>query len=180
MKSLTKSSSKKWVLLTIIAIFIFSACQKQINQSEQQKDIFSAANNANAENPPFNIEVILRGEGKRFGHIKFRQDVDPTKIIVLDTWVRDLEPNHSYLLQRAVDAINVVDGNCTSTSWLTLGKGLTPQSILTNDNGTGSEELWRNVSMVASGSAFDIHFRIVDAIDMSVVLTSDCYKYIVR
>ena len=43
-------------------------------------------------------------------HVRFRQDVDPSKIIVLDTWVRDLEPNHQYLLQRAVDAANVVDG----------------------------------------------------------------------
>ena len=96
------------------------------------------------------------------------------------SWVRDLEPNHQYLLQRAVDAANVVDGNCTSTSWLTLGKGLTPQSILTDDSGKGDEELWRDVSAVASGTAFDIHFRIVDATTMTVVLTSDCYQYVVR
>ena len=132
------------------------------------------------ETPPFNLEVILRGEGNKFGHVKFRQDVDPEKIILLGTWVRDLEPNHNYLLQRAVDAITVVDGNCTSTSWLTLGKGLTPQSILTDGNGRGNEELWRSVSMLALGSAFDIHFRLVDATDMLVVLDSDCYKYEVR
>ena len=138
------------------------------------------AETANAATPPFNIEAILRGDGNGFGHIKFRQDNDAAKIIILDTWVRDLEPNHEYLLQRAVDPINVVDGSCTSTSWLTLGKGLTPQSILTDDNGTGQEELWRDISTVPSGSAFDIHFRIVDAVSMAVVLDSDCYKYVVR
>lgn len=181
MKSSTKSLSKKWILLTFISIFIFSACQKEINKQQQREEEFSsAANSANAETPPFNLEVILRGEGNRFGHVKFRQDNDPDKIITLDTWVRDLEPNHEYLLQRAVDAINQVDDNCTSTSWLTLGKGLTPQSILTDASGSGSEALWRSVATLPSGSAFDIHFRVVDAISMAVVLTSDCYKYVVR
>ena len=167
------------VLLLASVILLTLSCQKDVSRQEQrQEEIATAIGTAN--NPTFNLEVILRGEDGRLGHIKFRQDVDPSKIIVLDTWVRDLEPNHQYLLQRAVDAANVVDGDCTSTSWLTLGKGLTPQSILTDDNGTGSEELWRDVSAVASGSAFDIHFRIVDATTMAVVLTSDCYQYVVR
>jgi hypothetical protein len=181
MKSLTKALSKKWTLLAVISIFIFSACQKEISKQQQKEElIYSAANSENAEAPPFNLEVILRGEGGRFGHVKFRQNNDPDKIINLDTWVRDLEPNHEYLLQRAVDAINQVDGNCTSTSWLTLGKGLTPQSILTDENGSGSEALWRSVAALSSGSAFDIHFRVIDATSMSVVLTSDCYNYVVR
>jgi len=167
------------VLLLASVILLTLSCQKDVSRQEQpQEEIATAIGTAN--NPTFNLEVILRGEDGRLGHIKFRQNVDPSKIIVLDTWVRDLEPNHQYLLQRAVDAANVVDGDCTSTSWLTLGKGLTPQSILTDDNGTGSEELWRDVSAVASGSAFDIHFRIVDATTMAVVLTSDCYQYVVR
>ena len=166
------------LLLSALTLFTIS-CQKEVAQKPQPQEEI-ATSIATANNPTFNLEVILRGEDGRFGHIKFRQDVDPSKIIVLGTWVRDLEPDHEYLLQRAVDALNVVDGDCTSTSWLTLGKGLTPQSILTNDNGTGSEELWRDVSAVASGSAFDIHFRIVDATTMAVVLTSDCYQYIVR
>ena len=181
MKSSTKSLSKKWILLTFISTFIFSACQKELNkQTQREEELSSAANSANAETPPFNLEVILRGEGNRFGHIKFRQNNDQDKVINLDTWVRDLEPNHEYLLQRAVDAINVVDGNCTSTAWLTLGHGLTPRSILTDGSGTGNEALWRSVAMLASGSAFDIHFRVVDATSMAVVLTSDCYKYVVR
>ena len=181
MKPLTKSLSKKWTLLTLISVFIFSACQKQISKQQQgDEKLYSAAKSANAETSPFNLEVILRGEDNRFGHIKFRQDNDPEKIINLDTWVRDLEPNHEYLLQRAVDAINEVDGNCTSTSWLTLGYGLTAHSIFTDGNGTGNEALWRSVAALASGSAFDIHFRVVDASNMNVVLISDCYKYVVR
>ena len=167
------------LLLSSLTLFTLS-CQKESAAQKLQPQEEIATSIATANNPTFNLEVILRGEDGRLGHVKFRQDVDPSKIIVLDTWVRDLEPNHQYLLQRAVDAANVVDGNCTSTSWLTLGKGLTPQSILTDDSGKGSEELWRDVSAVASGSAFDIHFRIVDATTMAVVLTSDCYQYVVR
>jgi hypothetical protein len=166
------------LLLSSLTLFTLS-CQKESSLKQQPQEEF-ATTIGTANNPTFNLEVILRGEDGRLGHVKFRQDVDPSKIITLDTWVRDLEPNHQYLLQRAVDAANVVDGDCTSTSWLTLGRGLTPQSILTDDNGTGSEELWRDVSMVASGTAFDIHFRIVDASTMAVVLTSDCYQYTVR
>ena len=49
---------------------------------------------ANPPNPNFNLEVILRGEGKSFGHVKFRQDNDADKVIDLGVWVRDLEPNH--------------------------------------------------------------------------------------
>ena len=171
-----KNLSAALLLSSVILTF---SCQKETSKQEQPlEEIATTIGTAN--NPTFNLEVILRGEDGRLGHIKFRQDVDPSKIIVLDTWVRDLQPNHQYLLQRAVDAANVVDGNCTSTSWLTLGKGLTPQSILTDDSGRGDEELWRDVSAVASGTAFDIHFRIVDATTMSVVLTSNCYQYVVR
>src|SRR4030095_16953706 len=65
------------------------------------------------ETPNFNLEVILRGQG--FGHVKFRQPNDAEKVVYLETWVRGLAPNHSYLLQRAVD--KTIDDNCTSTAW---------------------------------------------------------------
>jgi hypothetical protein len=52
--------------------------------------------------------------------------------------------------------------------------------VLTDDEGKGSEDLWRDVSAVPSGSLFDIHFRVIDAQTQEVVLTSDCYKYEVR
>ncbi len=139
----------------------------------------------------YNLDVILRGidgsagkeekddgHGDSFGHIKFRQNPDAAKIVTLDVWVHGLLPNHIYLLQRAVDTN--LDGNCTSTAWLTLGKGLTPQSILTDDEGIGREDLWRDVSSVPSGSTFDIHFQIVDQDNLAVVLSSDCYQYTVR
>jgi len=166
------------LIILLICSLVYFSCQKQITIPRAPEEVSSAASNARAETPHFNLEVVLRGDGNRFGLVKFRQAVDPAKIITLDVWVRDLEPNHAYLLQRAVDL--VLDGNCTSTSWLTLGKGLTPQSIVTGANGEGREDLWRDITAVASGSTFDIHFRVIDAVTMAVVLTSDCYQYTVR
>lgn len=130
----------------------------------------------------YDLNVSLHNKGSQHGFIKFRQDPDPAKIITLDIWVKNLEPNREYLLQRAVDAINEVDGNCTSTSWLTLGKGLIlpAETILTDNKGKGEENLWRDVSSVPSGSLFDIHFRVIDAVTSAVVLTSDCHQYEVR
>jgi hypothetical protein len=131
------------------------------------------------ETPPFNVEVILRdvSGGSGFGHVEFRQPNDADKIIYLDTWVRDLAPNHAYLLQRAVDA--TLDGNCTSTAWLTLGKGLDAQAITTDERGTGRELLFRSVAALPIGAQFDIDFRVVDAATLATVLASDCYRYTV-
>ena len=125
------------------------------------------------ETPNFNLEVVLRGQG--FGLVTFRQPNDAALIINLDTWVRDLTPNASYQLQRAVDT--TIDGTCTSTSWLTLGKGLTPATIDTDERGTGRAELFRSVAAFPVGSTFDIHFQVVDATTGAVVLQSDCYQF---
>ncbi len=125
------------------------------------------------ETPNFNLEVILRGDG--FGLVKFRQPNDAEAIIYLDTWVRGLVPSTEYLLQRAVDG--AVDDNCTSTAWLTLGKGLTPQSIVTDAGGTARVELFRNVAAFQPGTEFDIHFRVLNAQTQAVVLQSECYQF---
>jgi hypothetical protein len=166
------------LLILLICSLVYFSCRKEVSKQRGQEEVSSAASNANAETPRFNLEIILRGEGNAFGLVKFRQAADPAKIITLDVWVRDLGANHAYLLQRATDPI--VDGDCTSTSWLTLGKGLTPQSIVTDANGEGREDLWRDVTAISSGSTFDIHFRVIDAVSLAVVLTSDCYQYTVR
>jgi hypothetical protein len=131
------------------------------------------------ETPPFNLEVILRDvtDGSAFGLVKFRQPNDADKIVYLDTWVRDLAPNHSYVLQRAVDTN--LDGTCTGTAWLTLGKGLAPQTITTDDRGTGREDLFRNLAALPTGSQFDIHFRVIDAVTGVPVLASGCYRFTV-
>lgn len=151
-------------VITVLAafIFIFSSCEKE-----------------NIPDQNFDLNVVLRG-GKSAGYIKFRQNPDPAKVIDLEIKVDHLLANHEYLLQRAVDAVNEVDGNCTSTTWLTLGKGLTPQTIMTNNAGSGQGNLWRDITAIATGSKFDIHFQVVDATNMQVVLTSDCYDYEVR
>jgi hypothetical protein len=125
------------------------------------------------ENPKANLEVILRGDG--FGHVTFRQPKDDAAIVYLDTWVRDLAPNTEYLLQRAVDP--VVDDDCSSTAWLTLGRGTEPQSITTDATGTGRQELFRNLAAFPPGTGFDIHFRVVNALTQAVVLESECYQF---
>ena len=125
------------------------------------------------ETPPFNLEVILRGDG--FGLVRFRQPNDDELVIHLHTWVRGLEPNTSYVLQRAAETN--LDGICTSTSWLTLGRGTVPQEITTDDRGTGEADLFRSVAAFPVGSSFDIQFRLVKVATGEVVLTSDGYRY---
>jgi len=179
-------------LLTVVILLAIS-CQKEGLQTDNKQNpldekVSSSANQNNLSNPPYDLNVRLVGACNEdeseddcpVGHLKFRQDPDPEKIIDLNVKVHNLLPDHEYLFQRAVDAINQVDGNCTSTTWLTLGKGLTPQSIVTDSQGNGEEDLWRDVTAVPSGSKFDIHFQIIDAATNVVVLTSDCYQYQVR
>ena len=141
---------------------------------------FASGAKAGPETPPFNLEVILRdvGGGKGFGHVKFRQPNDGEKIVHLGTWVRDLAPNHSYTLQRAVDTS--LDGECTSTAWLTLGKGNVSQAITTDGRGTGREDLFRSLAAAPTDSRFDIHFQLIDATSSAPVLRSDCYRFTVR
>jgi hypothetical protein len=130
------------------------------------------------DGPPINFDVILRDAtgGGGFGHVALRQPTDTQKIVFLDTSVR-LAPNHSYLLQRAVDTAQ--EGNCTSTGWLTLGKGLAPQAITTDAQGLGHELLWRDLSATPTGAQFDIHFRVIDAVTAAPVLRSDCHRFLV-
>ena len=178
-----KTRNSTSAVLLAALLFISFSCQKEGDNKQLQTEGTSQQTEGNETVtpkptvPPYNLEVILHGQEEQLGIIKFRQDSGAAKIVTLDTKVRNLEPNHEYLLQRAVD---VFDGICTSTTWLTLGKGLTPQSILTNDEGNGREILWRNVSAIPSGTKFDIHFRLVDAAGMTLVLNSDCYAYMVK
>jgi hypothetical protein len=130
------------------------------------------------ETPPFNLEAVLRPVGEAgFGLVKFRQPNDANKIVNLDVWVRDLLPNASYSLQRAVDT--QVDGQCTSTAWLTLGQGLQPYPITTDATGTGRASLFRDLAAVGLGSRFDIHFQIVPTGTTTPVLQSECYEFVV-
>jgi hypothetical protein len=136
----------------------------------------SPVSSAAAAVPPrFNLEAILRGDG--FGLVTLRQEIDPTQdILYMDVWVRDLRPNTSYDLQRAVDAPR--DGVCTGTNWLTMGQGTTPQPILTDGTGTGRAALWRAVPATALGS--DIHFRVIQTGTSNIALLSGCHPLLVR
>jgi hypothetical protein len=123
--------------------------------------------------PNFNLEAVLLpvagGPADGFGLVKFRQPKDAETKIYLDTWVRDLAPNHTYTLERAVDL--VVDGACPEGGWAPVG------TIQTDDSGTGRAALTRTIPTALLGTEFDIHFRIVDA--TGVVLESSCYQYTV-
>ena len=131
--------------------------------------------------PNFNLEVILRpvagGPDNGFGLVTFRQPKDADKTVNLAVWVRDLAPNHSYDLQRATDS-NVND-DCTGTNWLTLGQGLVPQAITTDERGTSRADLFRSLATIPLGTQFDIHFRVIDAVTSTVVLESACYQFTV-
>ena len=166
--------------LALTVLFAVTACSSTGDSRlpTPPRAVQTAASNGIAwgpETPNFNLEVILRGQG--FGHVKFRQPNDAEKVVYLDTWVRGLAPNTSYLLQRAVDT--TIDDNCTSSAWLTLGKGTVAQSIDTDDRGTGRAELFRSLEAFPAGATFDIHFRVIDAITLAVVLESGCYQFTV-
>ncbi|MDP9491976.1 MAG: hypothetical protein M3P42_07225 [Actinomycetota bacterium] len=117
------------------------------------------------------------GPADAFGKVDFRQPRDEHKIVYLDVRVRRLLPNRSYYLERAVDT--AVDGVCTGTNWLRLGKGLDPEAITTNANGAGRAALFRDLAAVPTGTEFDIRFRVIDAATSGVVLQSHCYQYTV-
>ena len=174
------------VILALAAGLLLAACTPEQRTptaplSSADAVVATPAVSASAwgpETPPFNNEVILRdvSDGPGFGHVKFRQPNDAELVVHLDTWVRDLAPNTSYRLQRAVDT-NVND-DCTSTAWLTLGQGPAPQAIVTDERGTGRVALWRTLTS-AVGSEFDIHFRVINAATSAVVLESACYQFVI-
>jgi hypothetical protein len=148
--------------------------------------VAAAATPAGAVGPPwgpatpnFNLEVVLRpvadAPDNGFGLVKFRQPNDADKIAYLDVWVRDLAANGSYNLQRATDTN--VNAACAGTNWLTLGQGLVPVAITTDENGTGRADLFRNLSAIPLGTEFDMQFRVIDAVTSAVVLESACYQF---
>ena len=166
----------------LIAALAATACREAPTSPRALSVNTSAATDrSTGDTPNYNLEVILRpvGSGDGFGHVKFRQPGnDNAQIVYLDVWVRDLQPNTQYLLQRAVDTN--LNGSCTGTAWLTLGKGAVPQSITTDETGTGREDLFR-ILTAAPGSTFDIYFRVVRrGPPMVAVLTSECYQFTVK
>jgi hypothetical protein len=127
---------------------------------------------------PYNLNVLLKSASHNggLGLLAFRQRADEPFIAHLNILVIHLAANSSYRLQRAADPF---DGQCTSESWLTLGKGSVPQDITTNGFGIGYEELFRNLSAFPAGTSFDIRFRVIDAAG-AVVLSSECRAFTIR
>jgi hypothetical protein len=133
------------------------------------------------ETPNFNLQAVLRpastGPEHGFGLVKFRQPNDAEKTVLLDVWVRDLAPNHSYYLERATDSD--VNDDCEGTNWVKLGHGPMLVAITTDDMGTGRAALFRNLGVTPLGAEFDIHFRVTDQASSDVVLESGCYQFTV-
>ena len=169
------------VLKSISILLVLAACSDEpevLPVTPEESANARTWNYANHPNYDLNVLLFATSKSSELGFIKFRQNEDEPQLIHLDTRVHGLEPNTNYLLQRAVDT--VLDGNCTSTSWLTLGKGLDPHAIVTNDKGFGVAELFRSVSTIPVGSTFDIHFQIIKESSLEVVLSSECYQYTVQ
>jgi hypothetical protein len=167
------------ILKSIFILLILAACSEEAEVRPVLPES-SNARNFSPDHPFYDLNVLLFASARssELGFIQFRQNADEPKVIHLDTRVHGLEPNTNYLLQRAVDT--VLDGNCTSSTWLTLGAGLSPLAIVTNDKGFGEAELFRSVAAIAAGTTFDIHFQIIKESTLEVVLTSDCYQYTVQ
>jgi hypothetical protein len=136
---------------------------------------------AHPSGPERNFAALLRpvsgGPTHAFGVVLFRQPHDAEKVVFLDVWTLGLAPNHSYSLQRATDT--TVDDTCTGTNWLTLGRGLEPQAIETNERGFGRADLFRDLAAFPDGMRFDIQFRVIDSVTQDVVLVSACHQYTV-
>jgi hypothetical protein len=170
----------------LVAAFVATACKDGPTTPQALAvDGRLQADRSTGDTPNYNLEVLLRGDG--FGHVKFRQSGnDVADTVFLGVWVRDLEPNTSYHLQRATDGgATLGDGNCTGTNWLTLGFGnSSPQSFTTDDKGTATADFFRIFSQPMFNTAFDIHFHVVRGNDVlavaPVVLTSDCYQFTIR
>jgi hypothetical protein len=159
-----------------LTVLLLAACSddRVTSPVERASSVRSAAS-WGPESPPFNLEAVLRGDDGGFGLVRFRQPNDGNRIVHLDVWVRELAPNSNYRLRRAVDT--QPDGICSSSSWLTLGKGRAPATIDTDARGTGRAELFRDLGGVPVGTSFDIHFQVVDATTGAVVLSSGCYRF---
>jgi len=173
------------LLKSLCLLVILAACSDEPeilpsrpNATTTEESNARLGQNLNRINYDLNVLLFTTERSSTMGFIKFRQYVDGAQMVNLDTRVHGLEPNTNYLLQRAVDT--TLDGDCTSTTWLTLGKGLDPFPITTNDKGSGEAELFRSVAAAPVGTTFDIHFQIVKESTSEVVLTSDCYQYTVR
>jgi hypothetical protein len=51
------------------------------------------------------------------------------------------------------------------------------QAIITDNEGSGRAELFRDVGAFPAGSRFDIHFRVINAATAAVALQSGCYEF---
>jgi hypothetical protein len=132
------------------------------------------------ETPPFNIEVILRdvsgGSGLATSSSVSRTTTRRSSTSTPGSAIwRRAAPTGSL---RAVDT--TLDGSCprVESDWVTLGRGTAPRAITTDVQGTGREDLSRDLGAAPPGRQFDINFRVIDA-GNAPVLESGCYRFTV-
>jgi hypothetical protein len=51
---------------------------------------------------------------------------------------------------------------------------------MTDEEGDGRADLFRNLAAIPVGTRFDIHFRVVDTATSAVALESACHQFTVR
>ena len=123
-------------------------------------------------------QVMLHGFG--WGRVLFRQPEDGEAKILFITWLRELKPNTTYLLQQAIDP--VMDGVCTGgttnpAEWLTIGVGRKPVAITTNGLGSFHAPLSRTLSRRLVGTTLDIHLRLIEEATQAVAQKSGCFQF---
>ncbi len=121
--------------------------------------------------------VILNGLG--WGRVQFRQPEDGDAKLFFITWLRELKPGTTYLLQQAIDP--VADGVCTGgvdpAEWVTLGTGTKPYRITINDMGSFHGPLRRTLPRRLVGTTFDSHLRLIAEASGAVVQVSGCFQF---
>jgi hypothetical protein len=161
-------------VLTLMAVI---ATLTAVPAAAARADAAGAPLSGSERNFVATLRPVAGGPAHAFGVVLFRQPHDIQKVVFLDVWTLGLAPNHSYSLQRATDSI--VDDDCQGTNWLTLGRGLEPRAIETNELGFGRARLSRDLATIPEGTRFDIQFRVIDSATQDVVLVSFCHQYTV-
>jgi hypothetical protein len=121
------------------------------------------------------VQIPFHGQG--WGRVQFRQPVDGAAKISFITWVRELEPNTTYLLQQAL--VPGTEGECDTSraEWRTIGSGSKPQAIDTGELGSAHLPLSRVLPRGLVGTTMDSRLRVIEERTGAVVLQSDCFQF---
>src|SRR5215510_9287674 len=80
------------ILITALSCKKESTDVQSLDQDNSTLKSNNGAGGTDGATSQYDLEVVLQGEGNNNGHIHFRQDPDPAKIITLDTKIHHLLP----------------------------------------------------------------------------------------